>query len=82
MIFTRPLHLQRSKGSKPAFRWYALRRQTHVEPVRAILDHPLAFSGELAKVRGENRGGNDCLRHCLSGLQERSGTVILGYRCH
>jgi len=44
---------------------------THVKPVCAILNHPLAFSGELAKVRSENRGGNDCPRHILPGLQEK-----------
>ena len=25
-------------------------KQTHVKPVSAILDHPLAFSGQLAKI--------------------------------
>ena len=50
-----------------------IRVPTHVKPVCAILDHPLAFSSELAKVRREDRGGDDCSRHSLSGLQEMSG---------
>ena len=39
-----------------------------MKPICAILDHPLAFSGELAKVRSENGGGDDCSRHGLSGF--------------
>ena len=49
-----------------------------MKPICAILDHPLAFSGELTKVRSKNRGGNDCSRHSLSRLQEKNGTGILG----
>ena len=79
-VFTRPLHLQPSMGSKVYVPVVAdIGRRTHVKPICAILDHPLAFGGELAKVRSENGGGDDCSRHGLSGLQEKRSYVI-GHR--
>ena len=73
MIFTRPLHLQSSKGSRShlSANGHGV-QQTHVKPICAILDHPLAFSGELTKVRSEYRGGDYRSRHSLSRLQEEN----------
>jgi hypothetical protein len=42
---------------------------THVEPVRPLLDHSCALSGEVAKVGRENRGGDDA---ATSPAQERN----------
>ena len=36
---------------------------THVQPFSAALDHALAFCGELAKVGGEDGGGDDRAGH-------------------
>ena len=79
-MFTRPLHLWSSKRSKAAFGWWW--RQTHMKPVCAILDHPLAFSGELAEVRSEDGRGDDCSRHSLSELlgEERNENLGLLYK--
>ena len=67
---------QRSHSDGERYR----KEQTHVKPICTILDHPLTFSGELAKVRGEYRGGDNCSRHILSILTVKNGTEI--FECH
>lgn len=45
-----------------------------MQPFRATFDHPLAFGGQLAKVRGEHRRRYDSLGHCEG--PEQSNTLF------
>ena len=47
-------------------------RLTHVQPLCTALDHAFAFCGELAEVGGEDRGRDDCARHCCGILWYKS----------
>ncbi len=49
---------------------------THVQPLCAAFDHALAFCGELAKVRGQHRWGNDCSRHVRSCMSSSESEII------
>ena len=42
-------------------------RLTHVQPLCTALDHAFAFCGELAKVRRQHGGRDDCSGHCGEG---------------
>ena len=54
-------------------------RLTHVQPLCTALDHAFAFCGELAEVGGEDRGRDDCARHCCGILWYKS--CELSSRC-